>query len=482
MIPKVDLVVLSRDQGPLHAAVERSLRNQRGVQAVVHRVLGQRRPDDPTRQTTIARARNEGKECGDAPWLMFVDDDVVLSDDCVLQLVEALHRRPAFGALAADYLGQRRRGEISNHVAMGATLFRREALEQIRFRWDGRRCECQGCCDDLRRRHWAIGYHPTAIAKHLPKSERERQFSPVTVAPQHEAACRSFDTRRIRLPSVCLVVCYFGAPPRWINHYLLSCAYNPSIDFLIFTDQDNFPATPRNVHVERLDAPAFNSLATSKLGFQVNLSRPYKLCDFKPTYGHLFEDRLAGWDYWGYADVDVIYGDIRRFLSSARFNRFDIFSARKEFLAGHFSLFRNTSRMRTLYQQSADYRRTLQSPETLSFDECGMQWGRRLQGKPLTDAASCDSMMHVITRMARNNKISPCYAAEAFEWPHLAAKSHWRLEWRAGRLWSVEQRREAMYLHFNAFRNRPGFRQPRRFDFDTAFDISPNGFEPAAAP
>jgi hypothetical protein len=49
-------------------------------------------------------------------------------------------------------------------------------------------------------------------------------------------------------------------------------------------------------------------------------------------------------------------------------------------------------------------------------------------------------------------------------------------------LWSVEHRREAMYLHFNAFRNRPGFRQPRHFEFDTAFDISPNGFEPAAAP
>jgi hypothetical protein len=277
---------------------------------------------------------------------------------------------------------------------------------------------------------------------------------------------------------VCLVVCYFGAPPAWINHYLLSCAYNPSIDFLLFTDQDNFPATPRNVRLERLDAAAFNALATRKLGFPVSLSRPYKLCDFKPTYGHLFEDRLAGWDYWGYADVDVIYGDVRRFLSLAKFDRFDIFSARKEFLAGHFSLFRNSSRMRVLYQQSRNYRSTLQCPETLSFDECGMQWGRRLQGKPLTDAASCDSMMHVIARLTRGNKISACYAAEAFEWSHLAAKPHWRLQWRAGRLWSVEQRREAMYLHFNAFRRRAGFRRPPRLGVDAAFDISPNGIEP----
>jgi hypothetical protein len=106
---------------------------------------------------------------GNARWLMFLDDDVVLEPHCVATLVGELIRRTLYGALAADYLAERCEGQIARHVAMGATLFRREALEQIRFTWRARKCECQCCCDDLRRRHWGIDYCPTATAHHLPK-------------------------------------------------------------------------------------------------------------------------------------------------------------------------------------------------------------------------------------------------------------------------------------------------------------------------
>jgi hypothetical protein len=50
---------------------------------------------------------------------------------------------------------------------MGATLFRRPALNRIRFRWIRDRCECQCCCDDLRRQGIGIRYAPEARAWHL---------------------------------------------------------------------------------------------------------------------------------------------------------------------------------------------------------------------------------------------------------------------------------------------------------------------------
>jgi hypothetical protein len=171
ILANVDLVVLSRDYSPLHPEVERGLQGQQGVQTVVHRVIGQPLPNDECRQETIARARNEGKLRGNAPWLMFVDDDVVLEADCVRTLVQELGRRPAFAALAADYLGERRGGEIATHVSMGATLFRREALDAIWFRWNQPKCECRCCCDDLRRMHWGIDYCRSARARHLNRNE-----------------------------------------------------------------------------------------------------------------------------------------------------------------------------------------------------------------------------------------------------------------------------------------------------------------------
>jgi hypothetical protein len=412
---------------------------------------------------------------------MFVDDDVALGPRCIARLVAGLRRRPLFAALAADYLGEHRRGEVAPHVAMGATLFRREALQSIEFRWEARRCECQCCCDDLRRLHWGIGYTAAVKARHLSKGvDRAAAAESAHVGAGDErspAETRSAATPW-RLPSVCLVICYFGRPPGWINRYLISCAYNPSINFLIFTDQADFPATPSNVRVERLDVEKFNALASQKLGFNIQLRRPYKLCDFKPAYGLLFEEYLKGFDYWGYADIDVIYGDVRRFLTLAKLEQFDVYTARKEFIAGHFSLFRNDDRMRLLFRDSVDYRSTLLNPEMLSFSECGKQWRRRMRGLPLTRNATCDSMMHVITRHVEAGRMKVCYLPAALEWLDLGPDAAWRLRWHAGRLWLLDQQREVMYFHFNVFRHRLGYKQPKKFEFEAAFDISPQGFEP----
>ena len=59
---------------------------QVSVIPLIHRVIGAPLEDDAHRWQTIARARNEGKKLGSSPWLMFVDDDVVLGRGCVAEL------------------------------------------------------------------------------------------------------------------------------------------------------------------------------------------------------------------------------------------------------------------------------------------------------------------------------------------------------------------------------------------------------------
>ncbi len=174
----IDIVVLSREARPLRRPVAEALHRQRSVELIVHRVVGGPRASDSCRWETIARARNEGKTKGRSPWLMFLDDDVVLHYRCVRTLLRSLCARPAYGGTAADYLAQSTGPHIAPHVAMGATLFRREVVQQVRFRWQPGRCECQCCCDDLRRMHWGIDYCPEAVAEHLPNS-----VAATTVAP-----------------------------------------------------------------------------------------------------------------------------------------------------------------------------------------------------------------------------------------------------------------------------------------------------------
>lgn len=140
----------------------------------MYRVIGGPRVSDVNRHQTIARARNRALGLGDSPWVLFLDDDVVLAPDCVAALVDGLRRRPLeWGALAADYIGQSGGRSRVGHVSMGATLFRREVLSSIRFRWEAGRCECRCCCEDLARRGLRIGYLPTARARHLTGGDTE---------------------------------------------------------------------------------------------------------------------------------------------------------------------------------------------------------------------------------------------------------------------------------------------------------------------
>lgn len=174
MTTDVDILVLSRNAGPLQPEVEQGIAQQEGVRLNVYRATGTPLPGDRCRWDAIVRGRNEAKHLGSSAWVMFLDDDVVLGAGCVRRLVDEMQQRPVYGALAADYLGEQRSGMPRPHVSLGATLFRRDALQRIRFRWQDGKCECQCCCDDLRRMLMGIDYCVTAQARHLARSDAQR--------------------------------------------------------------------------------------------------------------------------------------------------------------------------------------------------------------------------------------------------------------------------------------------------------------------
>jgi hypothetical protein len=177
---KVDLILLSRDLSPPRDDVVAGIQLQDGVDLRVQRLAGTPSPEDPNRYATIARARNRAKNLGTAPWVMFLDDDVVLGPGCVGRLVQQLARKNGFAALGADSAGEMA-GEWQNwdyprHVGMAATVFRRERLERLTFRWEPGKCECRCCCDDLRRAGFGIGYLGDAKAWHRPAHHRNEDI------------------------------------------------------------------------------------------------------------------------------------------------------------------------------------------------------------------------------------------------------------------------------------------------------------------
>ncbi len=191
----VDLLLLSRDLSPPRRDVWQGIESQVGVRVHVHRVTGAPRPGDRNRFETICRARNDARRIGLAPLALCLDDDVVLASDCIASLVEGLRARPGFAALAADSAGEMAGGwenwDYPAHVGMAATLFRRERLAALTFRFEAGKCECRCCCEDLRRAGYGIGYLPSARAWHRP-SGRESRSDAVKLEPAREARSRAF--------------------------------------------------------------------------------------------------------------------------------------------------------------------------------------------------------------------------------------------------------------------------------------------------
>ena len=113
-------------------------------------------------------------------------------------------------------------------------------------------------------------------------------------------------------------------------------------------------------------------LIKKKLGKEAMLESAYKVCDYKPAFGIIFDDCLNDFDFWGHCDVDIIWGDIRKYTTEEILDKCDIFSTRKWMISGHFSLFRNTIGINQLFRQSPEFAEVMRQVKCRAFDEEGM--------------------------------------------------------------------------------------------------------------
>ena len=172
--------------------------------------------------------------------------------------------------------------------------------------------------------------------------------------------------------TICFVVVYFGKWPVWFPAFLRSCAKNPTINWIFFTNCDSPVRHPANVVFYNKTLGEMRRLIKEKVGEEAMLEDLYKIPDYKPVFGILFEDYLNEFDFWGHCDIDIIWGDIRKYTSDEILDKFDIFSTRKEMISGHFSLFKNTPRVNGLFRQSSEFMEVIRQVDCCAFDEEGM--------------------------------------------------------------------------------------------------------------
>ena len=167
------------------------------------------------------------------------------------------------------------------------------------------------------------------------------------------------------LPSIRLVVPFFGPLPPHLPLVLRSMGANPDVSWLLMTDQ-RVTGAPPNVTVQMWSFEDLVTRIRDFFHFEVSLEEPYKLCDFRPAFGAIFAEELAGYDFWGHCDLDLIFGRIRDHLPAVAFE------ADKVLFNGNFSLYRNTEATAAWYRHEVgkvSYRDALSNPAAMHFDE-----------------------------------------------------------------------------------------------------------------
>jgi hypothetical protein len=205
---------------------------------------------------------------------------------------------------------------------------------------------------------------------------------------------------------IVILICYYGNFPWYFSYFLHSCKFNPTIDFLIFSDIKDYFDLPKNLKIVNKSIADIKKLVVERVGVAANIDHPYKLCDFKPSYGLIFEDYIKKYDFWGQSDLDIIYGNIRWFMTDEFLDSYDFISVRHDYTTGCFALYRNNARMNTIFMRSRDYKRVFSSPDHFCFDECNFAWDKLTAGASIFDLKTeIESFTHIIKAAERDGEV-----------------------------------------------------------------------------
>ena len=170
----------------------------------------------------------------------------------------------------------------------------------------------------------------------------------------------------IKLAIICI---YMGKLPKSFEFWLESCKNNREIDWILITDQDDIKmGTIKNFKIIKSSLKELKNRFEKKLRMSISLEKPYKLCDYKPSYGFFFEEELVGYDYWGYCDMDMIFGRILKVLPKNLIVKYD-----KILKNGHLTLYKNNNYINNIFKQrvqgTLSYKSVYSTDISCAFDE-----------------------------------------------------------------------------------------------------------------
>lgn len=261
---------------------------------------------------------------------------------------------------------------------------------------------------------------------------------------------------------IALIIPYFTVyPPIWLNLNFYSCSKQSNIDFIYFTDCDeiiHLASKYSNIICHKISFEDYCNNVSNRLGLAFHPQHAYKLCDLKPFYGFIHEDILKQYDFWGYGDNDLVYGNLEVLTSDNMLSSYDVITTMSERIAGHFAIFRNNEKYRTLGFKCPQWKEHLLLSEHVGFDES--DWVRLVLPEKRILTAIYKSLFKPfmsygkwveMTYRLYSNKWNRKFTKEMFTTPIPKDGDVWTYDNKTGKIIAPDGR-ELPYLHFLFFK------------------------------
>lgn len=145
------------------------------------------------------------------------------------------------------------------------------------------------------------------------------------------------------MKKIAVIVTWFGDLPGYFPVWLRGAEWNASVDFFCFFDHP-FESSAENIHLVLTTMEEEIRRISDAVGEKIRIRNAYKFCDLRPFFALGYEEYIAGYDFWAYCDIDMVFGDLRHFLTDEVLSSYDRF-----YEYGYLSVFRNCERMNHLY-------------------------------------------------------------------------------------------------------------------------------------
>lgn len=126
-----------------------------------------------------------------------------------------------------------------------------------------------------------------------------------------------------------------GPLPDYFGYYAATCKQNSTVRFVVINDTLEKSYTDGNIEYIRFDLDEVNEIASREIGETIRLVNSWKINELKPLFGRIFKERLKDVDFWGWCDLDIIWGDLRSFLAEEMLAKYDVITSKACWTAGH---------------------------------------------------------------------------------------------------------------------------------------------------